>query len=383
MIQKIFEDVTTPKAESLEFKRSNKLPDESRKENQKYITIWLLLTTLGVIAMIILGGLTRLNDSGLSITTWAPITGIIPPFASHDWQRAFEMYQKTPEFIHQNFHMTLGEFKTIYWWEWGHRLLGRIVGLGFLLPFLWFTIKKKLPLHCRSLCFIILVLLGLQGVIGWWMVQSGLVDTRTDVSPVRLAVHLCLALIILMYLVWTIAVLKREDWSLVSASRIRNARVVWYARCFLLLSLLQLFFGALVSGSDAGKVYTDWPWMEGSFFPSDSFFLPSPFYDVYANLGLVQFIHRLLAYILIFFSALFWLKTRRMTYGKIGLWSGKFFTFLVVQMVIGISTLYSPDTWITPLLHQLTAICIVIILVRTYFEASYPAELLQKKDKKH
>ena len=227
------------------------------------LKIWLL-TLIGLVILIILvGGLTRLTDSGLSITTWELFVGFIPPLTNDKWIDYFELYKTIPEFSEQNYNMTLNEFKVIFWWEWGHRQLGRLIGLSVLLPLIFFSIKNGLwILKNYGLIFL---LVCFQGFIGWYMVSSGLID-RIDVSHYRLSLHLVTAFIILSVIFWKFLKLTKIQNQYISIN-------ISLIKVFLCLLFLQLIIGAFVSGMDAGKVYNTWPLMGASYFPDDSQFI--------------------------------------------------------------------------------------------------------------
>ncbi len=227
------------------------------------IANWLYTVAALVFLMVVVGGITRLTESGLSITEWKPITGAVPPLSEAAWQAEFLKYQQIPEYQQINRGMSLAEFKQIYFWEWLHRLLGRVIGAAFALPFLWFAIRRAIPSGYSWRLLALLALGGLQGAIGWWMVQSGL-SVRTDVSHIRLAVHLLTALFILGGLVWTARDLKM----LARNPQARPARLTGLAIATALVLFVQLLLGAFVAGLDAGHASDSWPLMGGQFFPA-------------------------------------------------------------------------------------------------------------------
>lgn len=262
----------------------------------RWVGIWLVIVAVMVFAMVVLGGLTRLTDSGLSITQWRPVTGAIPPLNAEDWAREFELYRQSSEYALQNAGMTMGEFQFIYWWEWGHRFLGRLVGAAFLLPLIFFWLTKRLPGWLAPRLVILFLLGGLQGFIGWWMVASGLVD-RVDVSQYRLAVHLGLAMALLAALVWTAADAFQGE-----RPRLRWSGPGLLAAFFMLAVFLQIILGAFVAGLDAGRIYVDWPMMEGRFIPA-AYGEMQPFWrDAFENRASVQFHHRLGGYAVALFA---------------------------------------------------------------------------------
>ncbi len=259
----------------------------------RQIAVWLFSVAFVVILTVLVGGLTRLTDSGLSITEWRPVVGAMPPLSADAWHSEFEKYKQIPQYRLVNKGMSLAAFKRIYWWEWGHRLLGRVVGLVFILPFLFFWLRGCLP-RTRLLPLLGLFVLGtLQGFMGWYMVKSGLVE-RVDVSQYRLAVHLGLAFIIFTASLW----LALNYWRGHFADGQGGASVVWGA-VLIGLILLQSLIGALVAGLDAGLSYNDWPFMDGSLWPSGLLAQSPVWRNLFENRLSVQFGHRLLAYALL------------------------------------------------------------------------------------
>ena len=319
------------------------------------IKIWLFLLLGLVILIILVGGLTRLTDSGLSITTWELFVGLVPPLSNEKWINYFDLYKKIPEFSEQNFNMTLNEFKVIFWWEWIHRQLGRLIGLTVLLPLIYFTIKHGLWILRRY--GIIFILVCFQGFIGWYMVSSGLVD-RVDVSHYRLSLHLVTAFIILSVIFWKILQIKNIQKTEISIR-------LYLVKFFLLLLFLQLIIGAFVSGMDAGTVYNTWPLMGTSYFPDDSKILEFLNISFFNNPSIVQFIHRNLAYlIVIIYAYLLFLVIRE---------NNKIFikpilligVSLLLQVILGVMTLLSGVKITYASLHQTNSI--FIILTTLYF----------------
>jgi len=265
-------------------------------ERSRPVAIWLFLVAALVLSMVVVGGATRLTNSGLSITEWRPVTGSVPPLSTADWASEFQKYQAIPQYQEINRGMSLEAFKAIYWWEWGHRFLGRLVGLAFGLPFLVFLLRRQIPQRLVGRCWGLLALGGLQGVVGWWMVASGLSE-RVSVAPERLMTHLGLAFFLLAALLWT----GLEAWN---GPPRRQGRGAWprVALAFAVLVYFQILLGALVAGNDAGYVLNDWPFMDGRLFP-----------EAYAGKGLwgtlahsvaaVQFHHRIGAYVLCLLAA--------------------------------------------------------------------------------
>jgi len=314
-----------------------------------YITSWLLLITFLIALMIAVGGLTRLTDSGLSITTWQLFSGFLPPLNSSDWENYFNLYKKIPEFKIQNYSMTMNEFKVIFWWEWAHRFLGRLIGIFFLLPLLYFTIKLGFK-SLKSLYFIFF-LICLQGFIGWYMVSSGLVDS-VDVSHYRLALHLLIAFFILSLILWNYFKFKNIDLS-------HQKLKFYYPLIFLILVFSQIIVGAFVSGMDAGTIYNSWPLMGSSYFPDDNEFNNIFTLKVFSNPSLVQFFHRNLAYVIFIYYLILLYKIYKNNLLRyffpikiIGL-------ILFIQIILGIFTLlYGAQIYLASM-HQITSIFLV------------------------
>ena len=319
------------------------------------LKVWLLTLIVLIILIILVGGLTRLTDSGLSITTWELFVGFIPPLTNDKWIDYFELYKTIPEFSEQNFNMTLNEFKVIFWWEWGHRQLGRLIGLSVLLPLIFFSIKYGLRILKNY--GLIFLLVCFQGFIGWYMVSSGLID-RIDVSHYRLSLHLVTAFIILSVIFWKFLKLTNIQTQYISI----NKSLI---KIFLFLLFLQLIIGALVSGMDAGKVYNTWPLMGTSYFPDDSKFIEFLNVSVFDNPSIVQFIHRNLAYLIVGFYIYILFKTIKS--------ENKIFRMpmiimgasLFLQVILGIFTILSGVKILYASLHQINSI--LIILSTLYF----------------
>jgi len=319
------------------------------------LKFWLLTLIVLIILIILVGGLTRLTDSGLSITTWELFVGFIPPLTNDKWIDYFELYKTIPEFSEQNYNMTLNEFKVIFWWEWGHRQLGRLIGLSVLLPLIFFSIKYGLRILKNY--GLIFLLVCFQGFVGWYMVSSGLID-RIDVSHYRLSLHLVTAFIILSVIFWKFLKLTTIQAKYISI----NTNLI---KVFLFLLFLQLIIGAFVSGMDAGKVYNTWPLMGSSYFPDDSQFIEFLNISVFDNPSVVQFIHRNLAYLIlgIYIYILFYvIKDCNEIFRKPVIIIG---ISLFLQVVLGILTLLSGVKIFYASLHQINSI--LIILSTLYF----------------
>jgi len=319
------------------------------------LKVWLLSLIALIILIILVGGLTRLTDSGLSITTWELFVGFIPPLTNDKWIDYFELYKTIPEFSEQNSNMTLNEFKVIFWWEWGHRQLGRLIGLSVLFPLIFFSIKYGLRILKNY--GLIFLLVCFQGFVGWYMVSSGLID-RIDVSHYRLSLHLVTAFIILSVIFWKFLKLTKTQAQYISI----NVNLI---KVFLFLLFLQLIIGAFVSGMDAGKVYNTWPLMGSSYFPDDSQFIEFLNANVFDNPSIVQFIHRNLAYLILgiyIYILYFVIKDCNVVFRKPMFIIG---FSLSLQVVLGILTLLSGVKIVYASLHQINSI--LIILSTLYF----------------
>jgi len=316
---------------------------------------WLYLVAALIVAMVIVGGITRLTESGLSITQWKPISGAVPPLNAEQWQAEFDRYKQIPEYAAFNHRMTLAGFKAIFFWEYAHRLLGRIIGLAFALPLAWFAIRRQIPRGFGWRLGTLLALGGLQGAIGWWMVASGL-SLRTDVSHIRLAVHLLTALFILGGIVWTALDLRALEHRPVA----RPARLAGVAAVALGTLTLQLLYGALTAGLDAGYAFASWPLMGDAWFPAGVPMLAPGWANAIDNPVVVQFIHRWLAFAAA--ATLLWLAYRAGRAGarRAGSWVVGLVT---VQIALGIATLLSGVRIEVAVAHQANAALLLIAAV--------------------
>ena len=260
------------------------------------ISNWLLAVASLVFLMVVVGGITRLTESGLSITEWKPVSGAIPPLSNSDWQHAFDLYKQTPEYLEINgpAGMTLAQFKFIFFWEWFHRLIGRLIGVAFAIPLLWFAAKRAIPQGYGLKLVGLFVLGGMQGVLGWYMVMSGLVD-RTDVSHFRLSAHLLLAFAIMSALIWVALDLRM----LARTGENRPARFTGAAFATIAVLFIQLLFGAWVAGLNAGQVASDWPLMQGRVFPEGVDWSKGAFFALTHDPFLIHFIHRWWAWVVV------------------------------------------------------------------------------------
>jgi cytochrome c oxidase assembly protein subunit 15 len=319
------------------------------------IANWLLLVALLVFAMVVIGGITRLTESGLSMVRWEPISGTIPPLNEAQWEAELEAYRASPEYQQVNRGMSLGEFKTIFFWEYVHRLLGRFIGLAFALPLAWFAWKRAIPRGYGWRLTALLALGGLQGAIGWWMVASGLVD-RPEVSHIRLAVHLLAALFIFAGLIWTALDLKL----LARDPAARPARLSVLSIWTLCLLGLQLLFGAYVAGLEAGYAFNTWPKMGEEWYPADTPLL-RPFIVNFAdNPIVVQFVHRWLAWVVAGFAvalaATAWERGRRAEAVAVA-------ASVTLQIVLGVATLLSGVEIGVAVAHQAMAAVLLAAIV--------------------
>ena len=329
----------------------------SPQTRRRAIRLWLVAVAALVFATLVIGGATRLTESGLSIVEWKPVTGVVPPLSDAAWQAEFEKYQAIPQYRVLNRDMTLAAFKTIYWWEWAHRILARLSGAAFLLPFLWFLWRGWVEPDLRGRLWTIFGLGALQGAVGWWMVASGL-ETRIDVSQYRLALHLTLACVLYVALVWT-AVRLAPDRPADMPARIRASALV-----LLGLVLGQIYLGALVAGLDAGLTYNTWPLIDGRLVPGSSELLAvEPLWrNFFENRLTVQFDHRMLAYVLWLAAVLHALDVARTHAPALGR-ATALAVLVTVQAALGILTLLHQAPLPLALLHQATAIVVLTLAV--------------------
>ena len=346
--------------------------DRGRGGARQAIRAWLIALFALVVVMIAVGGLTRLTDSGLSITEWRPITGALPPMSETDWQEEFAKYQAIPEFQIENKWMQLEDFKRIYWWEWGHRQLGRVIGLVWAAGFVFFWLTKRIPTGWTGRLLLLGGLGGLQGAVGWWMVASGLTGSMTDVASYRLAIHLGLAFAILGIITWFVLLLSREDRDLMQARRLREARLFSLATGWLHFALLQILLGALVVGIDAGRSFTDWPMMGGQLIPPGAMVMEPVWRNFFENPGLVQFIHRIVGYVLAIFTIIVWMRGRRSANRSTQVAFSAAAIAVAVQIALGIYTVITAAPWQVAILHQLGAVAVWVLILRARFAAQYP-----------
>ena len=336
------------------------------------VRLYLMLLFGLVALMVVVGGLTRLTGSGLSITEWRPITGALPPLTAEDWAAEFDRYRAIPQYEIVNRGMSLAEFQVIYWWEWGHRQLGRLVGVVWAVGFVWLAATRRIPPGWTGRLLGIGALGGLQGAIGWWMVASGLGDGMIAVASYRLAVHLGLAFLILGLLGWWILVLGRSNVALMQARRLGDGRVAQLGAVLVGLAFLQIVLGALVAGIGAGRAYTDWPLMHGVFFPPEALDMEPLWRNVFENTAMAQFVHRMGGYVLFAWGALVWVlaggSTHRGTRGAHDL----MMLVLTAQVGLGILTVIQGAPWQLAIAHQLLGVVLWVAILRARFLARYP-----------
>lgn len=322
------------------------------------VAAWLFAVAAFVIALVVVGGATRLTGSGLSIVEWRPVTGVIPPLDLEGWRTEFAKYQRIPQYVEVNRGIGLGQFQTLYWWEWAHRLLARLTGLVFAVPFIVFLVLRRIPRRLIWRCGVILALGGLQGLVGWWMVASGL-SARVSVAPERLAVHLGLAFALYAACVWT----GLEAWF--GRGRIAyepGRKWGWGAPALAALTYMQCLLGALVSGGRAGMVNQDWPLMNGRLIPRDYVVAGSGFFgSLLHGQAAVQFNHRLSGYLLLLAAAGFAVITQnnRFMAAPVRRLAWLFLAAVVAQAGLGVLTLWAGDPLWLALLHQLGAVALL------------------------
>jgi cytochrome c oxidase assembly protein subunit 15 len=336
------------------------------------IALWLAVLFALVVAMIVVGGLTRLRDAGLSITEWRPVTGALPPTDAAAWEAEFAKYRATPQFEHANPDMTLAEFRVIYWWEWGHRQLGRLIGAVWALGFLWILARRAIPPGWTPRLLVLGLLGGLQGAIGWWMVASGLTGEMVSVASTRLAVHLGLAFLILGLIAWYVLALLRPEADLLQARRQRNEGLMAWGSVLIAVTFLQVLLGALVAGIDAGRNYPEWPLMAGAVFPPGAFELEPAWRNFLDNPGLVQFNHRLLGYVLVVIGLLAWWRSRASALADIRRAFDAMALMLLAQLGLGIVTVIHGAPWQVAIVHQLGAVALFTLVIHARFAALYP-----------
>lgn len=369
----VFEEVLDPHASSRPVTTTGMI-DAAPRGARRAIRVWLMILFVMVLAMIALGGATRLTGSGLSITEWAPVTGTIPPLNEADWQAEFEAYKQIPQYSEVNPDMDLAGFKEIYLWEWAHRLLGRLIGLVWAAGFVFFLATKRIPTGWTPRLLGLGALGGLQGAIGWWMVSSGLAEGMTRVASYRLATHLGLAFVILGLITWYVLLLGRSEADLLRARRAGEPKLFSMSTGLMHLAFVQILIGALVAGIDAGRTYTGWPTMGGEWIPALIWDPALGWRNFFENPALVQFVHRMTGYLLAIFAVVVWLRARRSPHPVT---RGAFTAMIVavaVQVALGIMNVIHASPLGLALTHQLGAVVLFALIIRARHHARFPHE---------
>lgn len=334
-------------------------PPRDRRRDRALVRAWLGLVILMLVAMIVVGGATRLTESGLSITEWKPIHGVIPPMSLAEWQEEFAKYQQIPQYQQMNAGMTLDGFKAIYWWEWSHRLLGRLIGIVFFVPLILLWVSGRIERRLVMPLVGLFLLGGLQGAVGWWMVKSGLVD-RVEVSQYRLAAHLLLACLILAATVWIrrgLAPPRGEDYAALAPGRAMAGFLV-------VIVFLQIFLGGLVAGLRAGYIYNTWPLIDGALIPPRVFQYDPAWRSVFEDAMTVQFDHRMVAYLLLIGALVHAVQMKRLARGSRAARGARHLALLVLaQVALGVTTLIMVVPIDVALMHQFGAAAVLIAAV--------------------
>lgn len=326
---------------------------------------WLIVTAISVVATLVVGGATRLTESGLSITEWKPVTGVMPPLSASDWESAYQQYLRIPEAQTVHAGITLSQFRNLYWWEWAHRLAGRVVGIVVMIPFLWLWYRGRIRRELFTRLAMLPALVGAQGVLGWYMVASGLSE-RTSVSPYRLVAHLTLALLIFGLAVWIAASLRGPDEE---ASGPRwERRPILALTAFLVLVIMS---GGFVAGLDAGRIYNEFPLMGGQFIP-DGYGAKSGIRNWFENPIAAQFNHRLLAILLALTVWATWLWSERRWSHGVRRWLRIAALVVLLQVALGITTLLLGAPVFVAMTHQLGAVGLLTVLLLAGVRASPP-----------
>lgn len=334
-------------------------------DGQRAVAIWLIVCSFMVAAMVVIGGITRLTESGLSMTEWRPLVGWIPPLSEAEWQRIFDRYRQTSEYRLQFPGMDLDGFKSIFWWEYIHRVWGRLIGLVFGLPLVWFLIRRRIDRRLAPHLIALFLLGAVQGALGWWMVTSGFVD-RDDVSQYRLTVHLAVAIVILGYMVWLVlGLLSRGDRVVVLPSMRRHAYAVAG------LVFLTILSGGLVAGSNAGMIYNSWPLMDGGLVPRDIGALSPVWLNPFENHATIQFDHRILAYLTAIAALAYWLRIRRQRLPARAHGAALALVAAVAtQLAVGVGTLLLVVPVPLAVAHQAMAVAVFVLAVWNVWELS-------------
>ena len=368
----VFQEVSDPTAARPV--QTTGMIDARPRGARRAIRAWLAVLFVLVLAMIVVGGATRLTGSGLSITEWKPVTGAIPPMNAADWQSEFDLYRQIPQYQELNRGMSLSEFQYIYWWEWGHRLLGRVVGLVWALGFVFFWATSRIPTGWTPRLLSLGALGGLQGAIGWWMVSSGLNEGMLRVASYRLATHLGIAFLILGLITWYVLQLSRSEAELMRARRAGEAKLFRMSTGLMHLTFVQILLGALVAGIDAGRTYTGWPTMGGEWIPAAIWDPALGWRNLFENPALVQFVHRMVGYLLAIFAVVVWSRARRSPHPVT---RGAFTVMLAAvaaQVGLGIMNVIHASPLALALSHQVGAVVLFALIIRARHHARFPHE---------
>ena len=368
----VFQDVTenSPAARA----PAGGMIDAGQRGARGAIRLWLIVLFVLVAAMIALGGATRLTGSGLSITEWKPVTGAIPPMDAAAWQAEFDKYRQIPQFRLVNPDMALAEFKTIYLWEWSHRLLGRLIGMVWALGFLIFWLSRRLPTGWVPRLLLLGGLGGAQGAIGWWMVHSGLSGDMIRVASYRLATHLGLAFAILGLVAWYVMSLARPEAQMMRARRAGEPRLFSITTGLVHLTFLQILLGALVAGIDAGRTFTGWPTMGGEWIPAEIWNPAMGWRNFFENPALVQFMHRMVGYLVAVLAVVVFLRGRRSPHPVTRGACAAMLVAVAVQVLLGIANVMHASPLPLALAHQVGAVALFTLILRARHNARYPHE---------
>ncbi len=300
--------------------------------NSRQIANWLFVVCIMIFCMVVVGGVTRLTESGLSMVNWKPLSGIIPPMNEAEWVKEFSNYQQYPEYQKVNQSMDLQEFKSIFFWEYVHRLLGRLIGLVFFIPFAFFLFKRKVARSLKPKLWLMFILGGLQGGLGWWMVKSGLVD-QPDVSHYRLTAHLGLAVLIYLYIFWVASglVMTRCEGP--------HKRPIGLVKFLVCVIFVQILLGGLVAGLNGGMIYNTWPLMAEQIIPAGLFTMTPWYMNFSENIMTVQFNHRIVAYLIGFLGLFVWISLRKDTHINVRMAGHVLLFMILAQVVLGVLTL--------------------------------------------
>ncbi|MDA1357908.1 MAG: COX15/CtaA family protein [Proteobacteria bacterium] len=341
--------------------------------SQRAIAAWLFTLAAMILVMVSIGGITRLTGSGLSIVEWRPLMGSLPPLSEGEWARIFALYQTSPQYLAVNTGISLAEFEAIFWWEWGHRFWGRLIGVVFFLPFLWFLVRRQIGLSLAPRLAFLFILGGAQGVLGWYMVQSGLVDIP-EVSQYRLAAHLALALALYVALFWTGLQLRHPEPETAPDRRLAGLRTLAMST----LGLVTITIGAFVAGTDAGFAYNTFPLMDGALVPAG--YLPQPWYaSPFEDIATIQFHHRVLAIVSLIVAIATWWRSRWIVLVQRARRVANGLLIMVcLQVALGISTLVLVVPTPLAAAHQTGAVLLLTVTLWLLFELRAPHRSIAK-----